>query len=64
MNGTETHADNSIRTGVGDGIGTTTRTDTVTHHDTGGAIETILEIVADHPEVGQTHPARLHRAGA
>lgn len=26
------------------------------------AVESVLEVVADHPEVRQTHPTRLHRA--
>ena len=30
--------------------------------DPGGSVETILEIVSDHPEVGQTHPAGLDGA--
>lgn len=64
VDGAQARPRNSVRTGVGNGIGTAARTDAVAHHDAGGAIEAVLEIVADHPEVGQAHPARLHRAGA
>lgn len=57
------------RTGTG-GIRTNPRQDiagsqAVAHLDAGGTVEAGLEIIANHPEVGQSHPAGLHctRAG-
>lgn len=39
------------------------QTTRVAHHDPGGAVEAVLEVVPDHSEVGQAHPARLDSAG-
>lgn len=36
----------------------------VAHHHPGRAVEPVLEVVADRPEVGQLHPARFHGARA
>ena len=36
----------------------------VAHHHPRGAVETVLQVVADHAERGQPHPAGLHGAGA
>jgi hypothetical protein len=36
----------------------------VADHHLGGAVEAVFELVADHPEGRQPHPARFHSAGA
>lgn len=36
----------------------------VADHDSRGAVEAVLEVVTNHSEVGESHPARLDCAGA
>lgn len=43
---------------------TTVTSQAVADHDPGGSVETILQVVTDHTEVGQAHPARLDCAGS
>lgn len=46
---------------AGDGV-VVTHAIRITDHHSGGPVEAILQIVADHAEVRQSHPAGFHRA--
>jgi hypothetical protein len=39
------------------------QTTRVADHHSGSAVKSVLEVVANHSETGQSHPASLHRAG-
>lgn len=49
---------------AGDGVGIDARAIRIADHHPGGSVETILQVVADHAEIRQPHPAGFHRAGA
>lgn len=49
---------------AGDGIVVYARAVGIADHHPGGPVEAVLQVVADHAEVRQPHPAGLHRARA
>lgn len=49
---------------AGDGIVVDARALRIADHHPGGPVEAVLQVVADHAEIRQPHPAGLHRARA
>lgn len=49
---------------AGDGVAITAPPVRVTDHYPGGAVETVLQVVADHAEIRQPHPTGLYRTRA
>lgn len=47
---------------AGDSVAVAARTVRVADHHPRGTVETVLQVIADHSEIRQPHPASLHRA--